>query len=177
MLKNSAANYGIITKLLHWLIALCIAAQILLGFFMDDIANKALRGQAYFIHKSLGLTLLFLAVLFVLWRCFNRKPAWPAHMPQWERFAARTVHFLLYATILVMPLSGWLMSSAAGYPPSFWGWFTVAAPIETSKALSHFFNQIHSVTAWTLSGLIGIHVVAALKHFFIDKDGVLQKML
>jgi cytochrome b561 len=174
-LSNTASHYGLITRLLHTLIALLIIAQIIIALMMEYMSGKIV-GTLYFVHKSLGLTLLFLAIIFIVWRFFNPRPKLPTATPLWQRIAANTVQFCLYLLILIMPLSGWLMSNAAGYPPSFWGWFTLGAPIAQSKALASLFDSIHVICAWLISILIIIHVLGALKHYWIDKDKVLQSM-
>jgi cytochrome b561 len=176
-IKNTAKHYGLVFKILHWLIALLIICQIFLGFFLHHLENKASIQRGFFVHKSMGISLLFLAIIFILWRFINRKPSWPNTMPLWERFAARCVHVLLYLSILIMPLSGWLMSAAAGYPPSFWGLFTLHSPFAVNAKLASFFGDVHVTCAWIISALIIIHILAALKHAFIDRDDVLQKML
>jgi cytochrome b561 len=176
MSQNASQRYGLIMRLLHWLIALTIITQIIIAIAMENITGPIVR-DLYFVHKSLGLTLLSLGTLFVAWRVFNKSPALSNPIPIWQRYAANIVHFLLYCLILIMPLSGWLMSSAAGYPPSFWGWFTVAAPLEQSQTVADFFGSVHEVCAWIMSALIIIHILAALKHALINKDDVLKQML
>jgi cytochrome b561 len=167
--RNSENKFGLVTRSLHVLIALTIIGQIVLGFFMN-------APILYFIHKSLGLTLLFLAVLFVIWLCIDRHPGYPKMMPTWEKLAAIVERYLLVIFILVMPISGWMMSSAAGRAPSFWGWFTLNAPVPLSKNLAGFMSDIHTISAWILAGLIAIHILAALKHALLDKDGILRRM-
>ena len=176
MSTNSNQRYGLIMRFLHWLIALTIITQIIIAITMENITGSIVR-DLYSVHKSLGLTLLLLGILFVVCRIFNKRPALPNTIPAWQRYAANIVQFCLYCLILIMPLSGWFMSSAAGYPPSFWGWFTVAAPLEQSKAIADFFGSVHEVCAWIMGALIIIHILAALKHALINKDGVLKQML
>jgi cytochrome b561 len=177
MLKDNHIHYGFITKTLHWLIALLMISQLLLGIY-TNYAPPTLVGQLFFWHKSLGLLLLFLVIFFVLWRLINIKPAYLNTMPRWEKFLATFVRFLLYAAMLSLPLSGWIMSTAAGYIPSFFGWFSLAFPyVEPNKDLAHLFNEMHESIAWVISILIAIHLLAALKHHFIDKDNILRRML
>ena len=176
MLTNSSNRYGLITRCLHWLIALTIITQIVIAIVMENISGAIVR-ELYSVHKSLGLTLLLLGVLFVVWRLFNQRPALPTAIPVWQRYAANFVQTSLYLLVLIMPLSGWFMSTAAGYAPSFWGWFTLAAPVAHSKTLAHFFGSVHEVCAWIMGILIIIHTLAALKHALISKDGVFKQML
>ncbi len=177
-LRNNTESYGAITKLLHWVIFLCVVAQIVIGFFRKDIAGKAMQGNLMMIHKSIGLTLLVLSLLFIIWGIFSRKPDWPVDMPNWEKVAARIGHVLLYALVLVMALSGLCMSTAAGYPSSWFGVFTVMAPwVPKSKPLAGIFDTIHQVCAWTLVVVGCIHIAAAFKHQFMDKDHILRRMM
>lgn len=176
-IKNTAKRYGSVFKLLHWFIALLIISQIFLGFFLHHLESKALIRCGFFIHKSLGITLLFFAIILILWRLMNHKPAWPNTMALWERFAAHLVHILLYLVILIMPLSGWIISAASSHPPSFWGLFRLPLPFFVSNNLASFFHDLHITCAWLLSTLIIIHTLAVLKHVFINRDDVLQKIL
>lgn len=174
--RNTTQKYGIITRLLHWLVGLTIISQIILAIVMEN-ATGSIVGTLYFVHKSLGLTLLFLAVMFVVWRFFNPPPKLPASTPPWQKLAANVMHITLYALILIMPLSGWFMSTAAGYTPNFWGWFSLPAPIGVCKAAAAFFSLVHEICAWLIGICIIIHVLAALKHALIDKNDVLKRML
>lgn len=176
MPNHTIQRYTAFTRLLHWLIALIIIGQIILAIVMENISAPIVR-SLYSVHKSLGLTLLVLGIVFVIWRLFHKSPPLPNTVPTWQRIAARFVQFCLYCLIVIMPLSGWFMSTAAGYAPSFWGWFTVAAPIAQSKAAAGFFSEVHEVCAWIMGILIIIHSLAALKHALIDKDSVLKQML
>ncbi|MBX9705110.1 MAG: cytochrome b [Gammaproteobacteria bacterium] len=176
MLRDTQDSYGLVTKLLHAVIFLIILGQITLGITMNYVSEST-AGQIIFWHKSFGLLLLFVAVIFILWRLRNPKPHWPLDMPMWERIAARIVHYGLYILMVAMPLSGWIMSTAAGYPSSFFGWFAISTPwIEPSKALAGTMSNLHTLFAWGLGGLAAIHFLAAMKHRFIDKDTILQRM-
>lgn len=176
MLRDTQDSYGLITKLLHAVIFLIILLQITLGIVMNYVTDSTV-GKIIFWHKSFGLLLLFIAAIFILWRLRNPKPHWPLDMPLWERIAARVVHYGLYVLMVAMPLSGWIMSTAAGYPSSFFGLFAISTPwVEPSKALAHLMAQWHEWFAWALGVLAAIHFLAAMKHRFIDKDTILQRM-
>ncbi|MDF1655669.1 MAG: cytochrome b [Coxiellaceae bacterium] len=177
-IRNDSESYGTITKLLHWVIFLCVLAQILIGFFREDIANKTIQGDLMMIHKSIGLSLIVLSILFILWGIFSRKPDWPVDMGEWEKIAARIGHTLLYCLVLVMALSGLCMSTAAGYPSSWFGVFTVLAPwVPISKPLASTFAKIHVLCAWALVVVGCIHIAASLKHQYMDKDHILSRMM
>jgi cytochrome b561 len=175
-LRNTSQHYGIITKILHALIAICFITQIVLGYVMGYITNKPLRYQLYGIHKSIGFSLLIIAILFVLWRLCNTLPSKPKHLQTWEIKLSKCVQFLLYCGVLIMPMSGWLMSSFGGYKVSFWGWFYVTAPVAVNKGLSGFFDDVHVFTAYCVAGLIGLHILCVLKHALIYKHNILLRM-
>lgn len=174
--RNTTEHYGLITKLLHALIALCFIAQIVLGYVMGDIVEKATSYQLYGIHKSIGFSLLLIGLVFVFWRGINDIPKKPAHLHTWERQLSKWVQLLLYCGIIIMPLSGWLMSSYGGHPVNFWGWVNVAAPVRVHKHLASFCADVHVVTSFCVAGLIGLHLLGVLKHLLVDKHNILRRM-
>lgn len=176
MLRNTPAAYGLVTKLLHWSIASILLIQIALGISIDYV-SRDIFGIIIFWHKSFGLLLLLLAVLLVIWRLINVKPKWSEHMPVYEKVTARVVHITLYISLIAMPLTGWIMSTAAGYIPSFFGWFEIAAPFITKNAaVASTFSSLHETMAWIICLLVAVHTGAALKHHFIDKDDIFKRM-
>lgn len=175
---DTKESYGGVTRFFHWLIFLLITVQLLLGLLMGDIANNLWHARAHTIHKSLGLVTLLFAVLFIFWRWFNPRPGWPQSMPRWEKIIADAVHTVLHWLIVLMPLSGWLMSTAANKPPSFFWLFTVSLPlVPHNSALASTAAVLHLVLAWAITVFAVLHVLAAAKHYFIDKDRILQRML
>ncbi len=167
MLKNTTHSFGSVTKILHWAIALLILLMFLSGYF--DLPPH--------IHKLLGLSVLLLMILRILWRVSNPMPKLPPRVTNLERALARAVQGLLYFTLLAMPLSGWMMSTAFGHPPRI-GTLNLPFP-----GLTHLSNwgpllwDLHSSLAIVILVLIGLHFLGAMKHFFIDHDGVMQRML
>jgi cytochrome b561 len=162
---------------LHWLIALCVFCQVTLGLWMIGIPKSPPGIRAYWfnVHKSIGLTLGALILLRVLWRLMHRAPPLPVTMPNWERIAARANHLLLYACMVIMPVSGYLGSSFTKYPILYfgmklphWGW--------DAPELKDLCSQIHLTTVIIFIALIAIHIAAALKHRLIDRDDVMQRM-
>lgn len=176
-IKNTDMEYGSIAKFFHWLIFLLILIMLCVGFFMDDISNPAIKGTVYNLHKLTGLFILTLVVLRLLWAFINKKPKLPRQNHLWERIAERTMHFLLYAAIIAMPLTGWLMSSAAGKAPHIFGINLPLLPVTQSKAIAGIYAERHEFLAWVIIVLVGLHTLAALKHHFIDKDNVLRRMM
>lgn len=176
-LRNTENSFGSIAKFFHWLIALCIIGLIIVGLTMVNITDKPLKMQIFNYHKLFGLTVLALVILRILWRWVNIVPKLPASMPRWEFALESAVKFALYFCILLMPISGWIFSSAAGYYPHI-GNIVFAAPgIPKSKAIAEFFKQVHITTAWVLIGLLVLHILGALKHHFINKDNILRRMM
>ncbi len=129
------------------------------------------------IHKSLGLAILALMILRIIWIAHCGRVKLPQTMPDWEKGFARFVQYALTLLLLAMPLSGWIMSVAADKTPSFFGLFQAPLPIAPNKALAGLMNTTHKAIAWTLIVLVFFHIAGALKHHFIDKDGVLSSML
>lgn len=164
--------------LLHWLTALLIVAAFSLGLVMVDIPGFTPSKLKYYSwHKWLGVTVFALAVLRVLWRKANRPPPPPAGMPQWQVKAADAMHVLLYVLIFAVPLSGYLYTTAAKVPVVYLGLFQIPALFEGNAELKALFKPVHYWLTMSLAALVAVHVLAALKHHFIDRDGVLKRML
>lgn len=174
--RNTSEKYGSVSKFFHWLIFIFFIIQIIVALSMGNVP-KSVQSYFYTFHKSLGLLILLAAFLFIVWNLSNLKPQWPGTMPKWERISARTIHLALYTLILLMPISGWLMSTAAGHPPNFFWLVQIPMPgIVKNKALAQIVSNIHSLLAWILCTLVGIHILAALKHHFITKDNILTRI-
>lgn len=172
-IKNTYQDYGMVSKLLHLLIAIAVICMLSVGFFMDDIGIKAV----YLIHKFTGLCILTLAILMIFWKSINPKPAYPITMPRWQQILAKSVQHSLLLLIILMPLSGWIFSTAAGKPPVFFGTQLPMPFIPLSHNIKEFFAETHKIIAWIIIGFVSIHVLGAMKHWFIDKDGIVQRML
>jgi len=175
MIKNTSSSYGSVTKIFHWLIFVLLAGMLTGGFFLDDMP-KDYQPLIYNLHKLTGLTILCLMVLRALWASINIKPALPMGTPAWQRSAERILHFLLYITVIAMPLAGWIGACAGGRPPHI-GDFKLALPIAENKPLAGFAFDIHGILAITIIVLASIHIAAALYHYFIKRDNVLNRML
>ena len=185
MLANSEKRYGTVAMTLHWLIALGIIGMLILGKYMTDLAdNDPARFDLIQLHKSFGITILGLSVLRVVWRLVNRVPPLPAHMPTWERWAANLSHFLLYFLILAIPLTGWAMVSASplGIPTIWFGTFQIPhlpglQGFTDQRGVEGTFKGAHELLGNLMIALLLLHVGAALKHHFYDRDDVLVRML
>lgn len=170
------AGYSRTQKLFHWVIAIVVIAMLALSFFLDDVP-EIYKSQAFLIHKSLGLSILFLMILRFLLLMVQGRPALPSRMQAWEFVLSRIVQYGFYVLLIAMPIFGWIMSVAAGRTPTFFGLFALPLPIEPNKALSKLMFQYHQKIAYILIALIILHILGALKHHFIDKDNVLNHML
>lgn len=174
-ITNDDESYGIVHKALHWIIAVLIIGLIPVGLGMSQMENTPLKFEIYAMHKSFGLVVLMLGVLRLLWRFFSPAPEHlDTHKP-WERALAAAAHFWLYICILGMPLTGWLMSSAAEFPVPFFG-AQFPHIIDKDENLAGIFGQTHEILAYTLLFVLGLHMAGALKHHVIDKDETLQRM-
>ena len=148
------------------------------GFLMGNIADRELRIFVITMHKLSGMMILALMTVRLLWALQNVKPELPEAMPTWERIAERAVHGILYLALFLMPISGWIMSTAAGRPPGYYNVFNIPLPgIPQSEAIGGFFNTMHKTLAWVLVIFVTIHILAALKHHIINKDNTLRRML
>lgn len=162
---------------LHWLVVALIAAAWALGLTMVDLPLSPQKLKVYSWHKWTGVTIFLLALARLAWRAAHRPPALPISMPAWQIRATAVSHALLYALLLAIPLSGWLFSSASGVPVVYLGLVQLPDLVGRDKALAELLKQVHVVLNCTLFFTACIHVVAALKHHFVDRDDVLARML
>lgn len=176
-LRNTESSWGSVTKFMHWSISSSVIMIFLIAFFLLGRRNSPYIADYFTLHESLGMTVLFLMIIRLPWRLSNKTPALPSTVPTWQRIASRTSHALLYLCLFIMPLSGWIHATAHGYAPKVWWLYTLAAPVAEDKALSHNTELVHNFFAWVFGIVICIHVLAAIKHHFIDKDNVLSRML
>lgn len=178
--RNTRANWGAVAKLFHWLVALAIIGNIALGLYAVDLPTSPAKMDAFYWHKTTGLTILGLVVLRILWRLGNPPPQPPPTMPLWQRFASGLSHFGLYLLMIAMPLSGWMIHSASGFPMELYGLFEVPDIAPESADASTLQDRAAVVHYWlfiAICALVGLHVLAALKHHFVDGDTVLKRML
>lgn len=176
-LRNTVTRYGLISQFLHWAVAMLIALQFVWAWRIDQTESVIQTYRLTVQHKSIGMTVLMLAVLRLAWRLFNRPPPLPAGMPRWEMTAAKINHALLYALIIAMPLSGWAYTSAAGYGAEWFGWADFPDLVGESERLEGVFGRVHGALAAILVAAISAHVLAALRHHFLLKDTILKRML
>lgn len=179
-LANTRQRYGAVAILFHWLMAALLVGLAGLGLYMvslPDVGFDTRKITLILYHKGFGILALFLAAVRLAWRVGNALPALVENLPDWQKVIARFVHLCFYGLMFALPVSGWLMSSAAGIPASFFGWFTLPDLVAHDEYLFKVFIQIHKWLGYALMGLILVHVGAALRHHFLFKDDTLRRML
>ena len=178
-LRSDASRWGSLAKFFHWAVVLLILVQATVGLIMVELPKRPNVIPVYTFHKSLGLTILTLAVLRLLWRLFDRRPEEPAGMPHWQVIAARISHVLLYALLFAVPLSGWLFDSATALRPLYWfGLFRVPSLTGgRDDAIKELAEDAHETLFWILATVAAVHAAIALWHHFHDRDDILRRML
>lgn len=160
---------------LHWLVAILVIGAFMLGVSMTDMPISPLRVRMYNWHKWVGVTVLALATLRLLWRLTHAAPAF-LPMPAWQRVAAHALHLALYALMFLQPISGWIYSNAVGYPIVYLGMFPLPTLVAKSKEIAAVWLQVHKACGGMIFIAVILHVLAALKHQFINRDGTLRRM-
>ncbi len=171
-----SARYSSPAILLHWLMALGLAANFALGLTMADMALSPEKLKFFSWHKWAGITLLGLVALRLLWRLLRQPPPM-LPMPAWQRRSAAAVHGLMYLLMFAIPLSGWLMSSAAGVQVVYLGMFPLPDLVAKNKALFDLLKEVHESLNFTLLALVAVHLAGALKHHLMDGDATLSRMI
>jgi len=170
-------RYSTVSLVLHWGIAALVLAQVVLITLHEGAPDGAPDPWIGW-HKSVGLTILTLTLARIAWRVFNPAIALPSRLPRWQRIAARTTHVLFYVVLIAMPLTGWLASSAGGREIEWFGLFQwPLLPVEGGRETARSLMGLHELVMKGLYVLIALHVLAALKHQFIDRDNVLHRMI
>ena len=161
---------------LHWLMALLIILGFLVGLYVADLALSPQKLRILAWHKWSGVTVFLLLVLRILWRLAHRAPPLPASMSALMKRLSALTHLAIYLLMAAVPVVGWLHSSAAGVSVVYFNLVPLPDLVGKDKALSHLFGEIHETLAWSLMGLVALHVAAALKHQLVDRDNLLQRM-
>lgn len=177
MLRNTRTRWGALSQLLHWLMAALIGVQIGLGLAGADLPLGMSKLATLARHKSLGLTILALALIRLAWRALNPTPALPGGLKAYERRLALGTHAALYALLIALPLTGWIMSSARGFPVSWFNLVQLPNLVAPRPALYHAMVLTHVVLAVALGLTLILHVAAAIRHHFVLRDEVLRRML
>lgn len=172
-------HYSSTAKILHWAVAGLVVAQYALANLAELAAEAGAQVRQLALlanHKSVGVSILALALVRLAWRAAHRPPPLPAAMPRWQAAASKVSHGLLYVLLLATPLSGWLMSSASAYSVSWFNLLQLPDLVPPDAELKEVFAGIHGSLALLLAAVAGVHILAAFKHALIDRDGVLRRM-
>lgn len=173
-------KYHISSRILHWSMAVIIIFLLGLGIYMANFLPKdaANRMDIYMLHKSFGVLALGLIVIRLVNRFINKAPALPEAMNKFEKLAAHIVHAGLYLLMIILPLSGYLMSNAFGYPVGFFG-IELPFLMEKNEQVGMIFHEIHEIAPYVLIGVLVLHVAGAIKHRYFDKpeNDVLRRMI
>lgn len=162
---------------LHWLIALMIVVNFGLGLTMVDLDLSPQKLRFFSWHKWVGVTIFMLVCVRLLWRLGHAAPPLPASMPDWQAKAAHLSHVLLYVLMFVIPLSGWIYSSAAGKTVVYLSLIPLPNLVQADKALAAILKEVHGYLNFTLAAFVVLHIAAAWKHHLVDRDDVLTRML
>jgi cytochrome b561 len=175
MTELQSPRYTRTAMALHWLLALAIVVSFCVGLYMSDLPFSPTRLKLFNWHKWAGITILALSALRLLWRLTHRPPPEVA-MPAWQRRAAQLTHFALYLLFFMVPLVGWAYSSAAGFPVVVFGVIPLPDFAPVDKELAEILKSRHQMLAFALAFVVVLHIAAALKHHFLDRDGLLLRM-
>jgi cytochrome b561 len=170
-------RYTRTAMLLHWLVAILILGMFGLGIYMADLPLSPQKLKLYSYHKWAGITVLLLALARLAWRIGHAPPPLPASQPQWQQFAAHAGHGLLYVLIFAAPLSGWMMSSALGFPVVWFGVLPLPDLIDKNKEIGELLKLVHRYLNYTFLVVVTGHALAAIKHQWLDRDGTLSRMV
>jgi len=175
-LRNTDIAWGTVSMLLHWLVVLLVLVAATLGLVMDEMPNSMTKLRVFALHKSLGITVLALMLLRLAWRLLGGRPA-ALPMARWQAFSASVTHWLLYAVLLAMPLSGWLYNSASNFPLQWFGLFNLPALVERDRDIREWAHDAHETLFWVIVALVALHAAAALWHHLVLRDATLERML
>ncbi len=177
-MATQTQHYHPVAKILHWWIAGMIVLQFILAKLAEraDDAGAPLKQLALLAnHKSVGITILLLAVIRIIWRRLHPPPA-PLPMPRWQTLASRLSHWTLYTLLFLMPVSGWLMSSASAYSVSWFNLVQLPDLVGANPELKELFESVHETLAKVLFVVAAVHIAAGLKHAFVNRDGALRRI-
>ena len=173
---STPTRYTTTAIVLHWLAVVLIVCAFPLGLYMADLPASPERLKLFNYHKWIGITVLLLSIVRIVWALSHRAPALPLSMSAMQQRIAHGLQYVLYALLFAIPLTGWLMSSAKGYQVVYLGMLPLPDLVGKDKELGEVLEEIHETLNWTLLFLFLLHSAAALKHHFLEHNGVLTSM-
>lgn len=175
--RSTETDWSIVIKLFHWAMALLIIGMMILGWTAKGWPLSPTKVKLFFWHKSFGILILGLALLRLLWRLQDRPPSLPATMSRVERTLAHGSHAMLYALMVAMPISGWVVNSAGKFPFKVFGLWRLPQIVAPDKAVEALAKDVHLAFFWVFATLLLVHVAAALRHHYLLRNDVLLRML
>jgi cytochrome b561 len=180
-MNATAPRYTATAMALHWLLGAMLVGLFVVGLYMTSLPFSPQRLKLYNWHKWAGVMVLTFSFVRLMWRLTHRPPALPATvtaaMPAWQHWAHHGTHGALYLLFFAVPLLGWAYSSAAGFPIVLFGALPLPDFVAVNKPFSETLKLAHHYAAYALAALVLLHVAAALKHQFVDRDGLIGRMM
>jgi cytochrome b561 len=182
ILKSQASTvqhtrYSVFAILLHWLMAFMIIGSFSFGLYMVELPFSPARIKQLNWHKWAGITILTIAAIRLLWRLTHKPPPLNLATPGWQLKTSHVTHGLMYALFFGIPLMGWAYSSAAGFPIVYFGVVPLPDFVSPDPELAKTLKLLHRYFAYSLAALVALHIAAAVKHHWIDKDGLILRMM
>lgn len=176
-LKNTTDRWGSVSQLLHWTVVVLILIMAYLGLTMGDLPNGPDKINTYALHKSIGLTILALVALRLLWRLYAGTPHPVPGSPRWQERIASLTHAAIYLLLFAIPISGWVLNSAAGFPLQWFHLVNLPHIVEKNHDLHELAEEAHEIMFWLLALLVAAHAGAAFYHHLFQRDATLARML
>ncbi|MEA1941304.1 MAG: cytochrome b [Pseudomonadota bacterium] len=187
-MTTDTPRYTAVAIALHWILAVLLIGMVFFGWYMEDLRHGFSDGtvlledvqQAYNLHKTTGMLVLILSLLRLGWRLTHKTPGMPEGMKAWEKLAAHATHWAFYGLMIGMPIMGWISASASELPSFLFNNPDLPLPrlpVPQSEGLHEVSGSIHGAGGWPILILFGLHVLAALKHQFVDRDGLIARMI
>ena len=176
-MRAAPRDYSALAISLHWCAALLIVGDFAFGLYFVDLPLSPQKLRFFSWHKWAGAVVLPVAAMLLLWRAMHTPSPLPAAMPHWEERLSKFTHILLYFFCFASPVSGWLFSSAAGFQTVLFGLWPVPDVVGRDRELAEALKALHRWINYALAAAVVVHIAAALKHQFVDRDDVLARML
>jgi cytochrome b561 len=170
-------SHSAAAKSLHWLTALLLAMQFVIGWIMPDIGRGMQPESLMNLHLSIGALIMVATLVRVAWRLFHGVPAPEASLPAWQERTGRVLHAALYVLIFALIVTGWSYASMRGWTVTVFGILSLPALVAQESGIGRTIGELHSLLTWVLLGAVGLHVAAALAHLVFWRDRVMQRML
>jgi len=178
MIRNTTSSWGLVQQTLHWLIVALVVAQLIVGSTLGATpADASLWRTLFPLHATIGMSIFVVMLVRLLWRVSNPVPELPDTLKPWQKTLAHGNHWLLYIILIGLPIGGYVLVSTHGQPIPFFGWSLPPMPfVPQSETLQATIKAMHGLGAMIVVVLVVLHVAAALRHGYLLKDGVLQRM-